>query len=154
MKFTPKNEDELRPPVLAPGEYDALVKTATDEVSKSQNEMIKLMLVVWDNDGESTAVFDYLLDAMPVKLRHFCVAAGIEKAYDAGELTADLCQEQNVRVKLKIEEGNGEWPRSNKVVDYLAPDSTVDRAAPTAAAKPSQTQEQPAQEVADAENPF
>ena len=160
MKFTPKNEDEVQPLILPAGEYDAFAREAKDKVSKSNNEMIELRLSVWDGQGNETVVYDYLLDAMPLKLRHFCVAAGIEEAYEAGELTAELCQEHNVRVKLKIDEGTGEWPRSNKVVDYLAPDATVDRAAPTATAKPAQspepspTQEQPAQEAVDAENPF
>lgn len=157
MQVTPKTEDQVQPLVLPPGEYDAFVHLATDEVSKLNNEMIKLMLDVWDDAGNKTMVFDYLLDAMPLKLRHFCVAAGIEEAYDAGELTAELCKDHNVRVKLKIDEGTGEWPRSNKVVDYLPPDANVKPAelpGQASSPEPSQTQEQPAQVAADADNPF
>ena len=159
MQVTPKSE-EVQPLVLPAGEYDAFTRSAKDKVSKSDNEMIELVLSVWDGQGNETMVFDYLLDAMPLKLRHFCVAVGIEDAYNAGELTAELCQEHNVRVKLKIEESRGEWPRSNKIIDYLASDATVDRAAPAATAKPAQspepppTQEQPAQEAVDADTPF
>lgn len=154
MQVTPKTEDQVQPLVLPAGEYDAFVHAAIDKVSKSDNEMIELMLDVWDENGNKTMVFDYLLDAMPLKLRHFCVAAGIEEAYEAGNLTAELCKDHNVRVKLKIDEGTGEWPRSNKAVDYLA---STDCVAPAAAAKSSETsptQEQPAQVSADAEIPF
>ena len=147
MQVTPKTEDQVQPCVLPAGEYDAFTRTAKDKVSKSDNEMIELMLSVWDGQGNETMVFDYLLDAMPLKLRHFCIAAGIEEAYQAGELTAELCQEHNVRVKLKIDEGSSAWPRSNKVVDYLAPAAT---AKPAQTLKPSQAESaQPSEQVAD-----
>lgn len=159
MQVTPKTEEQVQPLVLPAGEYDAFTRTAKDKVSKSDNEMIELMLSVWDGQGNETMVFDYLLDAMPLKLRHFCIAAGIEEAYQAGELTAELCQEHNVRVKLKIDEGSGAWPRSNKVVDYLAPAAASPaeaghRREPAPSLGPPQTQEQPVQVVADADNPF
>ena len=155
MRFTPKSEDEAQPPVLPSGEYDALVGTATDKVSKSDNDMIELVLTVWDHDGNETKVFDYLLEKIPLKLRHFCIAAGIEDAYNAGELTAELCQGHNVCVKLKIDEGKGEWPRSNKVVGYIAPATTTRPApAPAPAPAPSPNPSEPGQAGPDADNPF
>lgn len=111
MQVTPKSEEQVQPVVLPSGEYDAFTRTATDKVSKSGNDMIELLLNVWGHNGTETIVFDYILDAMALKLRHFCVAAGIEDAYNAGELTAELCEHHNLRVRLKVDEGNGEWPR-------------------------------------------
>ncbi|MCH8852821.1 MAG: hypothetical protein IID41_09255 [Planctomycetes bacterium] len=137
MEVTPKSEAEVQPQVLASGIYDAFVRTAKDQISKADNDMIELKLAVSDRQGNQVIVTDYLLDAMEFKLRHFCFAAGLGDAYNAGELTAELCQEQNVRVKLRIEGGNGEYLRKNRVIDYLAPADTAagtaDDVAPDAA---------------------
>ena len=69
MQVTPKTEEQVQPLVLPAGEYDAFTRTAKDKVSKSDNEMIELMLSVWDGQGNETMVFDYLLDAMTTSHR-------------------------------------------------------------------------------------
>ena len=64
MEVTPKTEEEVRPQVLPAGVYDAVVRTAKDQISRAGNEMIELTLAVWGRDENQTVVFDYLLDAM------------------------------------------------------------------------------------------
>ncbi|MCH8853999.1 MAG: hypothetical protein IID41_15320 [Planctomycetes bacterium] len=137
MEVTPKTEEEVQPQVLEPGNYDAFVRTAEDGVSKAGNTMITLHLAAWDNKGNDVKLTDWLTNGMSQfadrKLRHFCVAAGLQDPYNAGELTAELCQEQNLRVRLRIEEENGEYLRKNRVVDYLPPANTADDVAPSTA---------------------
>lgn len=133
MDVTTKTEAEIQPTVLLPGVYDAAVRATADKISKAGNDMIELSLAVWGNDGDQSVVFDYLLDAMKYKLRHFCFAVGLDEAYNSGELTAEMCQGHEVRVSLRIDAGNGEWPRTNKVIDYMplantAGDAAVDTA--------------------------
>lgn len=119
MKVTPKTDAELLPKLLPEGEYEAFVREAKDKVSKSGNDMIEIMLCIHDEDGTPTFVFDYLLDEMPTKLKHFVASTELLDAYNAEELTAEVCKQHNVRVKLRIEEAKNGWRASNKVADYM-----------------------------------
>lgn len=122
MQFTPKTEEEVDTRVLLPaGEYDAAVTQASDEISKSKGtEQIHLVLRVTDDDGHTNVVHDYLLEAMPGKLRHFCVATGMEAEYESGELSAAHCSGMDVRVRLGIEKGKDPYPDKNVVKDYIS----------------------------------
>lgn len=126
MQFAPKTEDEVkRGNLLRPGECDFTVRDATDEVSDKGNEMIKLMLEVWDQDGEKAVVFDYLLEAMAHKLRHFCYAVGLGHIYEAGELTADHCIGKGGRLLIRNEQDKlKKYPPKNGVADYVLADRT------------------------------
>jgi hypothetical protein len=119
MRFDPKTEDQLLEENLVPrGQYEAEVLSAENAVSKSNNEMIKLKLRVYMPDGGTRTVWDYLLEAMPFKLRHFCVAAGIEDKYNAGALDASDCQGAYVQADIDIRPAKGEYGPSNAVMDY------------------------------------
>lgn len=122
MQFTPRSEEELDTRTLLPaGEYAATVTQASEEVSKSSgNEQIHLVLKVKDDQGNQNTVHDYLLEAMGGKLRHFCASAGLMSEYDAGQLTAQDCSGQDVRVRLGIEKGSEKYPDKNVVKDYLS----------------------------------
>jgi hypothetical protein len=53
MRFEPKTEAELaRAALIKPGEYDFEVVNATEEISKSGNEMIKLRLKIFAGEAE------------------------------------------------------------------------------------------------------
>jgi len=103
---------------LPEGQYDAVVKVATDKVSKAGNEMIEVILTCYAENGIKRDVFDHLLatDDFQWKVRHFCESAGLD--YKRGELNASECISRNVRVWLerKNEPGYGD---KNKVRDYL-----------------------------------
>lgn len=127
MNFTPKTEEELaRESLLSAGTYPFEVLEAIEQVSKKGNEMIKLKLNVFGQSGEQVHVYDYLLESMAFKLRHFAEAAGLLRDYEAGKLDAQACVGKNGFVKLEIEEQLGYVPR-NTVKDYAKPDASLSR---------------------------
>jgi len=120
-------------PLFQKGVYSAVVKRATEEVSKSGNDMIKLILTCYGADNTETDVFDYLVftPGMLYKVRHFCESAGIN--FDKGDLTAEECQDQNIQVELKIEKGEGTYRDKNVVNDYVGKSAAKRGAVPTGA---------------------
>lgn len=123
MRFTPVSEEEAATVNVFPkGEYEAVVKNAVEKTSKSSgNPMFEVDLTVYGPDGKERNVRDYLVctDTGQAKIQRFCKAAGQWDAYQAGELCADTFKDASVRVKLKIDMGDGEFPPKNAVVDYL-----------------------------------
>lgn len=128
MQFTPKSESELQQSLLLEaGLYPFQVMHAEDAISKSGNEMIKLTLKVWNKDGSERVIYDYLLEAMAFKLRHFCASAGLIGNYEAGNLKAADCIGKLGKVDIIMQSGQpnpmgGYYPDKNSVKDYLAPD--------------------------------
>ncbi len=110
--------------LLTKGEYDATVVKAEETVSKtSGNEMIAITLKVWNADGSGVLVNDYLLSTETgiLKLCQFCEAAGLLDIYNQGILSASDCMDSNVKVKIKIDEGKGDFPAKNAVAAYVVP---------------------------------
>lgn len=130
MRFAPKTEQELQVmTLLEPGAYQFQVSTATNERSKSGNEMIKLTLNIWDKKGNAHFIYDYLLEAMATKLRHFCESTGLIDKYEIGEINPIDCMNRQGYVDLIIQEGkiknNGErYPNRNVVKDYIKKSDT------------------------------
>lgn len=128
MKFTPKTEQELQSMSLfEPGIYSFQVVEASDQVAKSGNDMIKLKLKVNDGSGKEKHIFDYVLEAMAFKLRHFCEATGLAEKYESGELKAFDCPGRTGKLELSFEPGKqkpegGYYPDKNSVKDYLKAD--------------------------------
>lgn len=114
MRFNPDAASGLLPV----GQYAATVKLAKDKTSKAGGEMIELILTVYGPDGLQVDVFDYLLasDNWQWKVRHFCESAGLD--YARGELLADWCADQTVRVNIGVEKKEG-YAEKNRVLDYL-----------------------------------
>lgn len=114
MKYNP----DAATGMLPAGLYSATVKLAKDKVSKAGTDMIELILTVYGPDGLQVDVFDYLLssDNWQWKVRHFCESAGLD--YARGELRADWCSDQSVRIRLEVEKKEG-YPDKNRVSDYL-----------------------------------
>jgi len=93
MRFTPKSETELSmTKLLKPGIYDFYVEYAEEAVSKKGNEMIKVTLNTWDQEGKQYVLYDYLLEAMAYKLKHFAEATGLGEQYHNGQLSAEDCK--------------------------------------------------------------
>ena len=135
MRVTPKTEKEIAEMGLIPaGTYDFEVKNAEDQVSKaSGNDMIKLTLTVFDDGGQSHIVFDYLLDAMPAKLRHAAEVFGMLGKYERGALISDEMIGRTGKVKIGIQKGKDNFPDRNAVLDYVissAPNQPASRLAP------------------------
>ncbi len=132
MRFNPQSNEELEKKaeerrtrlLMEPGIYDFEVAQAQDTVSKSGNDMIKLQLKVWDKDGNERFVFDYLLEAMEFKLRHFAESVELLDLYNAGEMFAPDCVGRCGKVELLVEKGARKpdgtmYPDKNTVKDYV-----------------------------------
>jgi hypothetical protein len=122
MRVTPKSEQECKSSeLLPPGEYDAEIVSAEEKQSKSSGaDMIALRLKVFGDNGAEATVFDYLLDAVPYKVRHCAEACNLLTAYEDGQLFAEDIKGKVVRVKLKIEhDKTGNYPDKNAIQDYI-----------------------------------
>lgn len=124
MRFTPKSADEIAEAGLLPdGDYDYEVISATDEISKSSgNEMIVLNLKVFDANGGSRTVRDYLVasEGGIRKVRAFAVSCGRLTDYDAGLMEAADLQGSAGRCKIGRDQNEGYEPK-NRVAYYLDP---------------------------------
>ena len=127
MNFKPKTEAEVSTYELFPaGEYDFDVIKATDVVSSKGNEMIKLELDIYAANGNKTRVFDYLLEVLAYKLKHFCDCVGLTKEYEEGRLNAAMCKGKAGRCKLGIDKDKtGEYTDKNVIKDYIKSDSII-----------------------------
>jgi len=126
MRFQPRTEADIKAEsnqrnLWPKGTYDFEVVSASDEVSKSGNDMIKLVLKVYDASGNSQMVWDYLLEAMAAKLVHACDALGLNDRYDSGELDASDFDGKAGQVILYIQKGQNGYPDKNAVADYVRP---------------------------------
>lgn len=128
MRFSPKTEEDINSyGLLEPGVYDFEVVEARDRISKSGNDMIELKLKFWDKSGDVKIVFDYLLEAMAFKLRHFCSVTGLIRKYEEGNLQAMDCIGRCGKAEIIIQPGNdkpggGYYPDKNAVKDYINSD--------------------------------
>jgi hypothetical protein len=142
MRFTPKSEDEIAAENLWPaGEYGFEIlqqvtfgtKTFTTEETVSQKsgaEMLRLVVKVYNNEGHFQTVIDYLMDAMPGKLRHACEACGLLDKYNSGLVTANDFIGKQGFLKLKIEKDkSGQYPDKNSIHDYVSPGEVAASAA-------------------------
>lgn len=120
MRFSPKSEAEISEGNLLPaGTYPFQVLEATDKQSKAGNDMIALKLGIEDSNGSQRAVFDYLLEAMEYKLRHFAEAVGLLKAYEKGELHAEMLVGLSGECRIAIKAASGGYDPKNEVKDYI-----------------------------------
>ena len=120
MQFSPKTEAQIISESMIPmGEYPFQVLSATPKSSKAGNPMIVVELDVFLPDGNTRRIKDYLMESMAFKLRHFCVAVGLEKQYDAGSLEpVDIVSRGGV-CKIIVKPPKGEYGPQNEVKDYL-----------------------------------
>lgn len=127
MKFQPKTENEVQSEGRIPkGEYDFEIAEASDEVSKKGNEMIKLKVLVFDDEGNPRTIFDYLLEEISYKLRHAAYACGLGGEYESGALQAQDFIGKAGRCKVIIQKDkSGQYPDKNVIQDYIVPDVTA-----------------------------
>lgn len=116
MRFTPKTEEEVAN-IIPEGRYKFIVEEAADKVSKSGNEMIELKLRI--HGPREKIVFDYLLEVMDYKLRHFCDAADLLHKYDNSSLMATDCIGKSGECLIVIDDKNISYPPKNAVKDYI-----------------------------------
>jgi len=126
------SEDELArsSSLLEEGVYPFEVISASETISKTGNEMIKIKLNVFGQNGQQAHVLDYLLEKLAFKLRHFCEVTGLLPKYDNGSLSELDCEGKQGWLKLKVEPATGGYSAKNSVADYVNPPTA---AAPVAA---------------------
>jgi len=131
MSYTPKSEEELAREVLLPdGAYDFEVVETSDKPSKNSNAMFTLKLRVFDTDGNSRTLFDYIVMSNPFgerKLRHAANACGLLETYNSGKLTAGDFLNTMGKILLKQQDGSADYPMPKNVVsDYIGREENVE----------------------------
>lgn len=147
MRVQPKSEKEIAEANLWPeGVYSFEIIEAEETTSKAGNEMIAMRVKLFNAQGASMLVDDYLVDTprAAYKVRHCAVACGLLGEYEKGELFARDLERRTGNVKVVVRKGTGDYPYKNQIADYLAPDNGDDRRVNTA----------PAQKAIDDEIPF
>lgn len=118
-------EDAINGGLFPDGLYEAVVKRASNEVSKKPggSEYIALILTLYGPDGAETDVFDNLVfhPKMIARIQHFCDSAGID--FKKGQLEDEDCTGRNVRVKIGFKDD--EYGKRNIVKDYLLRNSNT-----------------------------
>jgi hypothetical protein len=170
MKFTPKTEEQLKAEantVWPKGEYEFEVlseasfgqKTleTVNRTSNAGNDMLQLIVKVYNPDGKTRNVVDYLMETMGFKLRHACEACGLVDNYNSGELSAHDFIGKIGKLTLDIQpESVGKdgktYSEKNVVKDYVKPASAA--AVSHSKAKANAYQAQTTAEALDDEVPF
>jgi hypothetical protein len=120
--------------LLKEGIYDAVVTVSVDTNSSKGHPMMDITLAVYDENGKTHDVRDFLVftKQMMWKVIHFADSAGIVKEYEEGKLCSENAINKLVKVKIAIEQGkeipidklNGKplgtkYFDKNKVEDYI-----------------------------------
>lgn len=120
--FTPKKDEELSL-LLPPGEYEFVVASAVQKTSKSNNPMIQVSLKIWDKDGLTYFVNDYLMTGdkrWEYKLKQFFKSIQFIDQYEKGEVEADMLCNKEGRVVIGIQQDtSGKYPDKNNVSKYV-----------------------------------
>lgn len=121
--------------LMKEGIYDAVITASSDTISaNSGNSMMDMTVTVYDENGKTHDVRDFLVFTKPMmwKVVHFAESAGIEKQYNEGKLCSEVAINKCVQVKIGIEAGReipqdklkgkplgSKFPDKNKIEDYL-----------------------------------
>ena len=120
--------------LLKEGEYDAVITSSVDKQSSTGNPMMDIMLTVYDAEGKTHTVRDFLVftRSMMWKIIHCADSAGVLPEYHQGRFCSNTVINKNVRVKISIEEGRqiaddklqgkpvgSKYPDKNKVAAYI-----------------------------------
>jgi hypothetical protein len=134
FSYPPLTEEEAqkeRQTLLDEGTYSFKVNNAISKMSrpkpgKESNPMIELHLTAWDDKGHERYMYDYLVGTrnMAWKLKHFCDAVGLSKAYEDGNFDAWMCVGKSGTAQIgqqkgQPREGGGTYPDKNMVLDYI-----------------------------------
>ena len=141
MKFTPKSDEQIekeqRERMLwdkGVYSYEILeyvtfgtktIKTC-DTQSQKGNDMMQLVVKLFNDDGRESVLIDYITESLAFKLKHLAYSHGMGQQYDAGELHAPdfigKCGKAEVGVskgKKKEDGSDDKYPDKNSIVDYV-----------------------------------
>lgn len=130
--FTPKTEEQLADTLEeGDGTYEV---NKTERKEKDGFVMIVLTLKVWDKNGQSMFITDYMkLDPNSNfcmrKIRHFCYSCGLNQEWDKGRFSASDCANRTGKLIIKtqkdrayLDKETGEtkiYPAKSVVSDYI-----------------------------------
>jgi len=116
MKYDPIDVDV--PVLLKEGEGTFKILTADDnKPSKAGNPMVTIRLEIWDIDGKSTFVTDYLVSSLQFKIKHLYDAIGQPNLYKSGDIDPAFLVGKSGKCILKVEHQPGYDPQT-KIKDY------------------------------------
>lgn len=136
MRYTPYTEAEIQSMnLIDEGEYPFEVieiitvdKYGLPMRDKNGNDMVKLKLLLWDNQNRQRTLYTYLSGdgALAYKLRHFARSIGMIDHYEQGTFNIEQTIGKSGRAEIVIRKGNlkldgsGEmWPDKNDVKDFI-----------------------------------
>lgn len=141
MKFAPKTEEQINAERLwAVGAYPFEILEGEDTTSKEGNDMIKLKIQLFNQEGDNIIVFDYLLEKMAYKLRHCAEACNLLDKYQTGELQGSDFVGKTGSAKLFVKKDKtGQYQDQNAIADYIVQKGEMQsvQATPSAAAPQS-----------------
>jgi hypothetical protein len=112
-------EEVMTSRLLPKGDYPFVVKACQQKISKSGNPMIEVQLSIKDDNGREHLIFDYLMESVAFKLRHFFVAVGMEDDYMSGTINPAKAIGRSGIAKLFIQEDKNKiYGPKNAVQDY------------------------------------
>lgn len=126
--FTPLTDEQIDTMSLLPdGNYNFEIIKSTHKTSKSGNPMAEIQHKIWDKEGKTHIIFDFLVFSTVTlnikKVKHFCEAVGLLEEYKTGSLRENL---DGLSGKLTIgiqaeqpKPSGGFYPKKNYVVDYV-----------------------------------
>lgn len=121
--------------LLPEGEYEAVIDKSEDKISSSGNPMMDMHLSVYDSEGRTHSVRDFLVftKGMMWKVIHCADSAGILSEYESKKFCSATIHGRNVKVRVVTEKGslipdeklNGKahgsrYPDKNKIEDYIS----------------------------------
>jgi hypothetical protein len=137
MRVTPISEEEAEAQsanLWPESEYDYEVRDASEETSKNTgNEMIKLEIWVFNQEGGRRLVFDYLVggEKSAWKVRKFAASCGLLPQFEKGDLIAPEIVGRTGRCKLGIQPAKDGYQAKNVVRDYIKAASAPEAAPPS-----------------------
>ena len=111
--------------VLKPGKYDFEVIEATEKVSSAGNQMIELKLKVFDGQGGTQRLMDWLVlkETVYFKIVEFCKAVNQGELLDGGQLNAVQCLHRTgvckVGVETEVDDMTKQQRTRNRVEGYV-----------------------------------
>lgn len=121
--------------LMKEGEYDAIISASQDTVStNSGNPMMDMTVSIFDDNGKSHDVRDFLVFTKPMmwKVVHCADSAGLIPEYENHKFCSEVVIGKRVRVKITVEQGSeippdklkgkpigSKYPDKNKIEDYV-----------------------------------
>lgn len=123
-----KMEEEKRMALLIqPGVYKFFIDSCEQKRSKAGNQMIEIVALVQDQNGKSRKVYDYLVDTMHYKIRHFFHAIGMGEDYQTGCVNTEKCVGKIGYADIGIRPPKDGYPEKNFIKDYMPKVNSIEQ---------------------------